>query len=75
MMWFTLLLSIVLFSCADLVVAQEQVDTRGITSAIKLEQVIFSHLAALNDRFKLRATELTFAPSLSQSASPRWAWD
>jgi quercetin dioxygenase-like cupin family protein len=62
MMWFTLLLSIVLFSCADPVVAQEQVDTRGITSEIKLEEVIFGHLAALNDRFKLRATELTFAP-------------
>jgi quercetin dioxygenase-like cupin family protein len=59
MMWLTLLLSIAL---SDPAVAQEQVETRGITSEIKLEEVIFGHLAALNDRFKLRATELTFAP-------------
>jgi quercetin dioxygenase-like cupin family protein len=58
----TLLLSIVLFGWADHLAAQEQVITRGITSEMKLEEVIFGHLAALNDRFKLRATELTFAP-------------
>jgi quercetin dioxygenase-like cupin family protein len=62
MMRFTLLLFIVLGSGAHPLAAQEIVDTRGITSVIKLEEVIFGHLAPLNDKFKLRATELTFAP-------------
>ena len=62
MMRFTLLLFVVLLSCAHSLSAQETVDTRGITSEIKLEEVIFGHLTELNDKFKLRATELTFAP-------------
>jgi quercetin dioxygenase-like cupin family protein len=36
--------------------------TRGITSVIKIDEVIFGHLTELNGKFKLRATELTFAP-------------
>jgi quercetin dioxygenase-like cupin family protein len=62
MMRFTLLLFIVLLSSAHSSSAQETVDTRGITLETKLEEVIFGHLTELNDKFKLRATELTFAP-------------
>jgi quercetin dioxygenase-like cupin family protein len=43
-------------------VAQEKVEARGITPVIKLDEVIFSHLTELNGKFKLRATEFTFAP-------------
>ena len=42
--------------------AQEKVEARGITPVIKLDEVIFSHLTELNGKFKLRATEFTFAP-------------
>ena len=42
--------------------AQQHVEARGITSAIKLEEIIFGHLVELNGKFKLRATEVTFAP-------------
>src|SRR5262249_58126832 len=44
------------------VAAQETVETRGITSAIKIDEVIFGHLTELNGKFKLRASELMFAP-------------
>jgi quercetin dioxygenase-like cupin family protein len=43
-------------------VAQEKVEARGITPVIKLDEAIFSHLTELNGKFKLRATEFTFAP-------------
>jgi quercetin dioxygenase-like cupin family protein len=39
-----------------------QTEARGITSEIKLEEVVFGHLAEINGKFKLRATEVTFAP-------------
>ena len=42
--------------------AQEKVEIRGIASMIKLEEVVFSHLSELNGKYKLRATEVTFAP-------------
>jgi quercetin dioxygenase-like cupin family protein len=42
--------------------AQEKVEVRGITSVIKLEEVTFGHLTELNGKFKMRATEFTFAP-------------
>lgn len=57
-----LLLVVVLLAGADRSVAQEKVEARGITPVIKLDEVIFSHLTELNGKFKLRATELTFAP-------------
>jgi quercetin dioxygenase-like cupin family protein len=38
------------------------VEARGITSTMKLEEVIFGHLLELNNKFKMRATEVTFAP-------------
>jgi quercetin dioxygenase-like cupin family protein len=34
----------------------------GITSAVKLEEVVFGHLTELNGKYKMRATEVTFAP-------------
>ena len=62
MMRFTLLLFVALISGAGRLAAQEKVEARGITSVIKLEEVIFGHLTELNGKFKLRATEVTFAP-------------
>ena len=56
------LLLVALLGGTDRVAAQETVETRGITSAIKIDEVIFGHLTELNGKFKLRATELTFAP-------------
>src|SRR5262249_18269055 len=59
---FTLLLLVALLGGTDRVAAQETVETRGVTSEIKTDEVIFGHLIELNGKFKLRATELTFAP-------------
>jgi quercetin dioxygenase-like cupin family protein len=44
------------------VAAQPKVEARGITSKIRIEEVISGHLVEINGRFKLRATEVTFAP-------------
>jgi quercetin dioxygenase-like cupin family protein len=59
---FTLLLLVALLGGADRLEAQEKVEARGITSVIKLEEVTFGHLTELNGKFKMRATEFTFAP-------------
>ena len=59
---FTLLLLVALLGGIDRLAAQEVVETRGITSEVKIEEVTFGHLTELNGKFKLRATELTFAP-------------
>src|SRR5262245_14970395 len=59
---FTLLLLVALLGGTDRMAAQETMETRGITSVIKMDEVIFGHLIELNGKFKLRATELTFAP-------------
>jgi len=59
---FTLLLLVALLGGTDRVAAQETVEARGVTSEVKIEDVIFGHLTELNGKFKLRATELTFAP-------------
>ena len=59
---FTLLLLVVLLGGADRLAAQEKVEARGISSVIKLEEVTFGHLTELNGKFKMRATEFTFAP-------------
>jgi hypothetical protein len=57
---FTLLLLVALLSGTDPGAAQETVETRGIASVIKIDEVLFGHLTELNGKFKLRATELTF---------------
>ena len=73
MMRFTLLLVVALLSGADRLAAQENVEARGTTSIIKLDEVIFGHLTELNGKFKLRATEVTFAPEGYLGVqSPRW---
>jgi hypothetical protein len=80
---FTLLLLVALLGATEGVAAQETVETRGVTSVVKIDEVLFGHLTELNGKFKLRATELTFTPDgyigdvyprrLHRSASPRWA--
>jgi len=57
-----LLCIIALLSGVDRLAAQEKVEVRGVTSEVKIEEVIFGHLSELNDKFKMRATEFTFAP-------------
>ena len=57
-----LLLVVVLFGEADRLVAQEKVEVRGITSVIKLDELLFGHLNELNGKFKIRATEFSFEP-------------
>jgi quercetin dioxygenase-like cupin family protein len=59
---FTPLLLVALLSGADHSAAQPKVEARGITSKVGIEEVVSGHLAELNGRFKLRATEVTFAP-------------
>jgi quercetin dioxygenase-like cupin family protein len=55
-MRFTLLLFMALLGGAHPLAAQENVEARGITSVIKLDEIVFS------GKFKMRATEVTFAP-------------
>ena len=62
MMRFTFLLIVALLGGAGRLAAQESVEARGITTVIKLDEVTFGHLTELNGKFKLRATEFTFAP-------------
>ena len=62
MMRITLLLVVALLGGADLSVAQEKVEARGITPVIKLDEVLFGHLTELNGKFKIRVTEFTFEP-------------
>ena len=62
MVRFTLLLFVALLGAAGRLAAQESVEMRGITSAVKLEEVVFGHLTELNGKYKMRATEVTFAP-------------
>src|SRR5262249_34605962 len=59
---FTLLLLGALLGGTDRVAGQETVGTRGRTAEKKKDEGIFGHLIELNGKFKLRATELTFAP-------------
>ena len=62
MVRFTLLLFVALLGAAGRLAAQESVEMRGIASAVKLEEVVFGHLTELNGKYKMRATEVTFAP-------------
>ena len=62
MVRFTLLLFVALLGAAGRLAAQESVEMRGITSAVKLEEVVFGHLTEINGKYKMRATEVTFAP-------------
>jgi len=62
MMRFALFLFVSLLGAPVHLVAEEAVERRGITSAVKLEEVVFSHMTELNGKYKMRATEVTFAP-------------
>jgi len=64
MMRITLLLLpvVALFGGADRSAAQEKVEVRGITSVIKLNEVLFGRVTELNGKFKIRATEFTLEP-------------
>jgi quercetin dioxygenase-like cupin family protein len=62
MMRSALLLVVALLSGIDRLAAQEAVEARGITPSIKLEEIVYSHMDELNGKFKMRATEVTFAP-------------
>src|SRR5260370_5656492 len=59
---FTLLVLVALLGGTVRLAAQETVETRSVTSVIKIVEIIFGHLTVLYGRVKLRATELTFAP-------------
>ena len=56
------LLVVVLLGVADHSTAQPGVETRGVSAKIRIDEVISGHLGEINDKFKLRATEVTFAP-------------
>lgn len=58
----SLALSLVMLIGAAPVRSQERVDLRGISATVKLEDVLYGHLPAISGQFKLRATEVTFAP-------------
>ena len=62
MMRFMLLLFVALLCGTSRLAAQQTIEARGITSEVKMEEVTFGHLTELNGKFKLRATEMTFAP-------------
>lgn len=62
MMRFMLLLFVALLGGADRLEAQDHVEMRGITAAIKLDEVVYGHMTEINGKFKMRATEVTFAP-------------
>jgi quercetin dioxygenase-like cupin family protein len=59
------LLLFALLQFRESAVAQQKVEAVGITPVVKLEEVISGHLNELNGKFKLRVTELTFAPGAS----------
>ena len=59
---FTLLLFVALLGAVDRLAAQEHVENRGITSEIKLDEIVYGHMTEINGKFKMRATEVTFAP-------------
>jgi quercetin dioxygenase-like cupin family protein len=59
---FTLLLFVALLGAVDRLAAQEHVEIRGIASEIKLDEIVYGHMTEINGRFKMRATEVTFAP-------------
>ena len=62
MMRVTVLLVVALLGAADRSIAQEKVEARGITSTIKLDEVLFGHLNELNGKFRIRVTEFIFEP-------------
>ena len=62
MLRFALLVTWALLGSSGRLAAQDAVEMRGISSAVKLEEVVYGHLHELNGKYKMRATEVTFAP-------------
>jgi quercetin dioxygenase-like cupin family protein len=62
MMRFMLFVFVALLCGTGRLAAQQTVEARDVTSVVKVEEVTFGHLTELNGKFKLRATEMTFAP-------------
>jgi quercetin dioxygenase-like cupin family protein len=58
----TLILAVALLYVAGVSSAQHQVDRKGTTSTVKLEQVVSGHLTDLNGKYKLQVTEITYEP-------------
>ena len=58
----TLVLLVVLFHVAGSSAAQQGVERKGVTSTVKLDQVMSGYLNALNGKYKLLVTETTFEP-------------
>ena len=59
------LLAFILLASSACAFPQQKVEAVGITPAVKLEELVSGHLTELNGKFKLRVTELTFAPGAS----------
>jgi quercetin dioxygenase-like cupin family protein len=58
----TPILFVALLQVAGKSSAQQQVDRKGLTAAVKFEQVMSGHLTDLNGKYKLRVTETTIEP-------------
>jgi len=63
MMRCALLIMVALLGGVGRPAAQDSVEMRGISATIKLEEVVYGHLHELNGKYKMRATEVTFAPN------------
>ena len=59
---FTFMLFVALLGAMERLAAQEHVEIRSITSEIKLDEIVYGHMTEINGKFKMRATEVTFAP-------------
>lgn len=55
-------LFVALFHVAGYSSAQQKVDAKGRTSAVKIDQVISGYLTEVNGKYKLRVTEATYEP-------------
>jgi quercetin dioxygenase-like cupin family protein len=57
-----LVLGVGLVAFAHSSMAQEKVDSKGLSAKVKLEEAVWGYLTDLNGKYKLRATEVTIAP-------------
>ena len=57
-----LVLALALFAFASYSAAQGKVESKGVTAKVKLEEVVSGYLTEVNGKYKLRATDVTFAP-------------
>ena len=57
-----LVLAVALFAFADFSMAQEAVDSKGVSTKVKFEELVSGYLTDLNGKYKLRATEVNYVP-------------